>query len=258
MATSKRKKMFLIIISVYFVIVTIIYFAMGGFYFTQTISKQQGYNKRQSNEFVSVNSNKVYTGTYAGITDFMGYKHYQIQFPGILKGDNRYLNIYYPLDEKEDPSVIESGQRLEGDNAYLILNPSGYYSGGNVIYDKVFGQDTLKNPKEFLDVVKENTDKTPNTLFLTALTIMDNDIQVQLMMWKKDGDSSYHAKKFSDIRYAWASKGTCKINAVQRSSSGNGMKRAFAGLIDIITAPLQGIVIGVYLIMVIVLGGSVK
>jgi hypothetical protein len=258
MVTSKRKKMFLILLSIYFVIVTIIYFAMGGFYFSRNTKTQQEYGKRQSNEFVSVNGNQVFKGNYLGITDYMGQKQYQFQFPELLIGDKRYLDLYYPLNEKEPPLVIETSEKREGENAYLILNPFGYYSGNNVSYDKVFGQDTLNNPKEFLDTIGQKTDNDPDTLFLTALTVMENDFQVQLMMWTKDSDSKYNAKKFSDLKYAWANSGKCKINQVQRNSSGNGLSKLFAGIIDIITAPIQGIVISVYLLILMILGGGVK
>ncbi len=231
---------------------------MGGFYFSRNANKQQGYDKRLSNEFVSVNSNQVYTGTYTGITDFMGQKQYQFQFPELLIGSNRYLNIYYSLKDEESPYVIESSEKLNGNTAYLILNPFGYYGGNNVSFDKVFSQDTLMNPKGFLDTINEKIDDIPDTLFISALTVMEKDIQVQMMMWTKEGDSKYNAKRFSDLKYAWANTGNCKINQVQRNSSGNGLNKVVAGLIDIITAPIQGIVISVYLLVVILLGGGVK
>jgi hypothetical protein len=258
MATSKRKKMFLIILLSYFVIIIAIYFAMGGFYFSRSAKDSQEYGKRLTNEFVSVSSDQVLKGIYAGETDYLGKKHYQIQFPGLLIGPNRYLNIYYGLNEDDYPYVVESAEKLEGKPAYLILNPYGYYGGDNVSYDKVFGQDTLINPKEFLDTINEEIAKAPDTLFVTALTVMENELQVQMMMWTKEADSTYNAKRFSDLKYAWANTGNCKINLVQRNSSGNGIKLLGAGILDIITAPIQGIIVSFYLIMAMLIGPGAK
>lgn len=234
-----------------------IYFAMGGFYFTRNAKKGQDYGKRLTNEFVSVSSDQVFKGIYAGKTDYMGKKHYQIQFPGLLIGTNRYLDIYYGLNEDDFPYVVESADKLEGTPAYLILNPFGYYGGNNVSYDKVFGQDTLTNPQVFLDTINEKINDH-DTLFVAALTVMENELQVQMMMWAKEGDSTYQAKRFSDLKYAWANTGNCKINQVQRSSSGNGIKLFFAGLIDIITAPVQGIIILFYFIVAMLVGPGAK
>jgi hypothetical protein len=258
MATSNRRKMFLILLSIYFVIVIAIYFAMDGFYFSRNTKKKQEFGKRLTNEFVYVNANQVYKGVYAGTTDYMGQKQYQIQFPGLLIGPDRYLNIYYGLNEDESPYVIESSEKLEGKTAYLILNPYGYYGGNNASFDKVFGSDTLTNPEDFLDTVNEKIANAPDTLFVSALTVMESDIQVQMMMWTKEADTIYHAKKFSDLKYAWANTGNCKINQGQRNSSGNGMHIFLAALIDIITAPIQGILYLVFIVTMILSGGGVK
>ena len=258
MAISKRKKMFLIILSIYFVIVIILYFAMGGFYFSRKTSKDQQFAKRLTNEFVSVSSNQVFKGIYVGETDYLAQKHYQFQFPELLNGSNRYLNIYYGLNEDASPYINESGEKLEGKTAYAIVNPYGYYSGNNAGYDKVFGMDTLTNPKEFLDTIHEKIDNAPDTLFVSALTVMESDIQVQMMMWTKEGDSIYNAKRFSDLKYAWANSGNCKINQVQRNSSGNGMNKVLAGVLDIITAPIQGIIMAVYLGILMLVGPGAK
>jgi hypothetical protein len=269
MTTSKRKKMLTILLLCYFIFVAIIYFAAGGFYFSRNLKKDQEYGKRLTNEFVSVNSNQVHKGIYAGIQVYSGQKHYHLQFPGLLNGPDRNLDIFYSLNEEGNPFVIESNEKLTGSAAYLILNPFGYYSGNNVSYDKVFGQDnvsydkvfgqdTLQNPAEFLNTMNEKVAGAPDTLFVTALTVMENDIQVQMMMWTKDNDSTYRAKKFNDLRYAWSNTGNCKIGEVKRGSSGNGLKKFGAGVLDIISAPIQGIIVLVYFGMVLLAGGPVK
>jgi len=258
MALTKRKKMFLTLSLIYLIIVVIIYFVSGGFYFSRSVKKEQGYSKRYSNEFVSNYKNRVYKGTYSGIVNYNGSDHYLLQFGDILIGEKRFANIYYALEDEVMPSVIESGEKIEGTDAYLILNPYGYYSGNNESYDKIFGMDTLTNPAEFLALINENTTELPSPLFATSLTIMDESIKVQLMQWIHDTDSSWNAKKYPDHMYAWANKGNCKINQVQRNSSANGLIRVIAGVADIITAPLQAIIIGVYLLFAIVAGGPVK
>lgn len=258
MTLTKRKKMFLVFISGYLVISTIVYFAIGGFYLSRSVKKDQTFGKRINNEFVSNYKNKVYKGAYAGIVNYKGHDHYLLQFGEILIGEGRFVNIYYALKDEIMPSVIESDKKNGGADAFLILNPYGYYSGNNESYDKIFGMDTLANPAEFLTLINENVEQVHSPLFATALTIMDESIQVQLMQWTNETDSTWNAKKYPDLMYAWTDKGACKINQVQRNNSSDGLIKFVAGIADIITAPIQAIIIGLYLLLVIIAGGPVK
>ena len=247
-----------IILFVYFVVVITLYFTMGGFYFSKTIKKEQLYAKKLNREFVSNKKNKVYKGVYAGVVDFSGAQHYLFQFSEILKGENRYVNIYYAINEDDEPTVIESNSKLQGDVAYLLLNPYGYYSGNNTGYDLIFSRSTLMNPKEFLDTIGVKLEDMPKSLFVTALTIMDADINVELMNWTKNEDSVYIAKKYAGNKYAFEIYDACKINTVQRKSSTDGLVTVLVGVVDVITAPIQALVILFYFLLVMFAGGPVK
>ena len=252
-------KIVLIIILAYFAVVIIVYYFMDGFYYSRTFAREQMYGQRHDNEFVYAGRDKVYKGIYVGETLLSGKAYYLLQFHDILIGANRYVNIYYPLDEEDDrPSVLESNEMLNGSPAFLILNPYGYYDDNNVSYDKIFKYDVLNNPVEFLDTISEDITKMDDSLFVTALTLMRHAMEVELMLWTKDSNSNYIPKKKQIDMFTGSEKEKCNINVVERIDPYKGLKKFGFAVADILTGSIQGAMILLYFAFVFITGGPAK
>lgn len=245
------------IIGIYIVISTIVYFFMGGFFFTRQFEKKLKFKQQLRREFQYEKIDEVFKGIYAGIVNEENTAYHFFQFPGLLIGNNRLVNIYYDVKDEKYPIVEESSDKITGTNAYLILHSHGYYSGHNKTYEAVFKSTGEIDIQSFTKTLDEKPEKLPDTLFVVSLTVMDNNFKVEIVNWTKDPQNGYQFHRYKPYQYTTL-KANPNIRNIQRKSSVNPIKKIGVAIADILTGIFQALIILLYFAYVIIKGGPLR
>jgi hypothetical protein len=260
------KKMIPVFIIIYLTVVVIIFLIKGGFYFTKKTKKDILLNKSISCEFKSFDRSKVVKGAYTGIIEFKGNKYYQLQFPDLLRGENRYLNIYQGIEKGINPYVFESDSQVSGKPAFIMYAFDEFGSNTSTLYYKLFKDEFYKTPQFFLDTIGESDELENDTLIVLAFDIIsgsfskeiNNSIKTEIIIWIKSNNGTFTAFKNTDLMYAFENSGNCTINQTNTNKLYDNLKLIWWTVVDIVTAPIQLIIIIFYFVIVLFKGGPVK
>lgn len=64
----------------------------------------------------------IFEGSYVGAEKYWGRTYHHVQFPGVLEGEGRYLDVLFPETVMEQAVIFESGRRIESSRfAFLLL-----------------------------------------------------------------------------------------------------------------------------------------
>ncbi len=180
---------------------------------------------------------------------------YQLQFDSLLKGKNRFLNIEFPIDNKENefPFIYESRKKVEKGTlcyVYLIGNAS-FYSNEKSEISKLFDY-SYRTPSNF-DSIKvllptSQHVKTGDTVIMANLNFSNyyNSNDIAFIIWQKDTTNNWQAK--NELYFPVVSKTYTKpiIKWKKRNRIGYYAKHSFyivTFCADIVTFPFQILVL---------------
>ena len=236
--------------------VIIIYFISGGFYYTKRAKAKAKWNNELKMEFINTQTDEIFKGIFTCEIDKDNKQIYSFQFPDILIGKNRFLNIKFCPEDKDELHVFENIELLKGKTAFLIFENNYYSPTNKSIYEIIFSQAPIKDPSNFFN--KSRITEQQDSIFLISILPVLNSIKIELMIWKKQIDGKYTTSSYKDKYFANVETGNCVIKKIQRKPVLNSLKIIFSGTIDLITAPFQLIIRLIYFLIVLRAGGPCK
>ena len=255
-------KITLIIIFIYLIIVTLLYLKINGFMLTSKIKWELKNGKKISREFINKINNKIIKGINAGTVLHDDKEYIHLQFADVLNGENRYLNIYYSIKEEINPYVFETDSKIDGEIAYLIYSHNESYQGfEDELSTKLFSDKLEKAFDTFIKASQINPLNIKENLLLTSIWILDNSIGVKVLLFKKNSENKFDVKRYTHGVANFDLQGGSKIiniKTIQRKPFQLNLKHFLYAIADIITSPIQAILMIIYFIFVIIKGGPVK
>lgn len=178
-------------------------------------------------------------------------KYYQLQFDSVLKGKNRFLNIEFLMNNKDNifPAVYETSEKIaNGSLCYLyLISSASFYSEEKDMVSKMFDY-SYKLPSDF-DTIKEYLPKstianTGDTVIIANLNFSNyfNANNIAFILWQKDTTNTWQ------VSYELFFPETSK-NLIKSKIKWKGRKRALyyakhsfyilTFCVDVITFPFQ-------------------
>lgn len=193
---------------------------------------------------------KIICGTQNIITN-NDKKYYQLQFDSVLKGKNRFLNIEFLLNNKDNifPEVYETSEKItNGSLCYLYLISSvSFYGEEKDMVSKLFDY-SYKLPSDF-DSIEEYMPRSVNakiadTVIMANLNFSNyfNSNSVAFILWLKDSTEKWQARNelyFPEISENYSKS---KIKWKSRKRIWYFAKHSFyivTFCVDVITFPFQ-------------------
>jgi hypothetical protein len=177
--------------------------------------------------------------------------------PGII-GENRFLNIYQPVERNRDPIVFETDTSGTGKPAYILFADIGPGMNDSTLYQTLFTSEISNSPEHFLKTINENQQTADDTLIIVSIDIVLNSIKTEHLVWVKNSDGTYTVQRNTDFMFAKEETGNCTIRKTARNISNKGIKLLMWSIVDILSAPFQAMALVFYFIMVLISGGPVK
>ena len=187
----------------------------------------------------------IFKGKYLGeeLKNTKTYGH--LQFEGMLKGDNRVLDIHFDLDTNSFPEFYELKKMGKGLDAYLFLSESGFNGAMNRQY---FGKpvEKIANPELLYD--HANLDKThiPDTCVIMGLyysydpgNVMTSEAIINIYTKKPDNQYSVKQMKAENVE---KTGNFFHLNYISRNKTKKNLNKLMYALsvpADIITSPIQ-------------------
>lgn len=178
-------------------------------------------------------------------------KHYQLQFDSVLKGKNRFLNIEFLLDNKDNifPEVYETSEKItNGSLCYLyLISSASFYGEEKDIVSKLFDY-SYKLPSDF-DTIKGYLPKstianTEDTVIMANLNFSNyfNANNIAFILWQKDTANNWQVS--NELYFPEISKNhiKSKIKWKSRKRIWYYAKHSFyivTFCVDVITFPFQ-------------------
>jgi hypothetical protein len=176
----------------------------------------------------------------------------------VLIGENRFLNIYQPMERNLDPIVFETDTSGTGKPAYILFADIRAGMNDSTLYQTLFTSEISNSPEYFLKTINEVQHPADDTLIIVSFDIVLNSVKTEHMVWVKNADGTFTVQRNTDLMYAREETGKCTIRKTVRNVSNEGLKMVLWSMVDILSAPFQAMALVFYFVMVLISGGPVK
>jgi hypothetical protein len=244
----------------------VIFFVSGGFYFTKKLKTELNLRKQIGNEFIQAEKNNVLEGSFTAIVNHKGKAYYALQFKGLLNGEKRYLNIYQSIEKGVNPYVFESQTPLSGKPAFIIKADEDNDPNSTNLYTELFKEEHYTTPQYFLNAIGKEKITINDTIILLSYDLlsyplfeeMNNAMKTEMIVWTQNPEGTVSAYRNTDLMYANENEGNCKIHINKPDKLHENLRLICWGLVDVLTAPVQLIILLFYFLMVLIAGGPLK
>ncbi len=183
----------------------------------QGITKAQNtmQDKSIKNEFYkNENLETLYKGKFAGTLTQNETEYFHFQFDGVLKGNKRFLNIYFETNkdkEKEKTTFFnETNTATEGSIAYLLFK-LGDQSSSDLSYklqNNQFANSGNNNrydfsklpplPDKFFEYANAETEPRTDTVFVVSMVGNQHSefFTIELIAWIKNSEGAYYPERY--------------------------------------------------------------
>lgn len=233
------------LIAFYLLVSTIMFFLIGGFYFTKKFAiKNLSANQKSINQ-LDMSIDKARKGVYTGLSDYKKQRSYLFQFEDMFADKSRLLNVFFPVNDGE-VFFIESDNKLSGQDALFILrrrsqavkekNKMDEFKTAEV-FDAYFRGKETPNPQLFTKRLDADI-KISDPLFALSLNIRGLIGGVQILQFTKNAHGGYELRKSS----SWFDKNKWELkdkSAKKAETDKSRNKNILLAVADIITGGIQ-------------------
>ena len=189
-------------------------FILFGILTIETTKAQNNMKEKSVKDEFIINEGleSLYKGKYAGTIKQDSLEFFHFQFDGVLKGNMRFLNIYFETNNDKEAEkkafCNETNQAAQGSTAYLLFRLKD--TGPDLNY-KLKNQHTHTNqydfsklpqsPDIFFETAYAETESIGDTVFVVSLHTNDYSdwFTVELAMWFKNTDGSFSPERYKTI-----------------------------------------------------------
>ena len=175
--------------------------------FSENIKAQ---NKMENEFYENDNKETLYKGIYLGKITKDDKEFFKFQFDGVLKGENRFLEVYFETNidkETEKTAFLRETDKpaKSEDFAYLLFKNDEESSSDlsyklkNNQYGVLYDFSRLpKSPDAFFKPVNAENENIKDSVFVVSIVANKHDdfFVVELLLWIKTTDGKYLPERY--------------------------------------------------------------
>jgi len=191
------------------------------------------------------NDVRIFKGVYAGKLNKKGIECYNLQFTGLLQGNNRVLDIYIPVKGESFPKLYETDKMKEGKTAFLFYDYGIGFGVFDTILYPLFNKfnENYKDIDDFLKLINHTQKELSDTFFIVGLKydgFVYPKSEITCNIYQKKQDGTLRASRITGSEVEAYSN--VKLKYIVRNKNKKAIDSLGYGVTvlgDIVTAPFQ-------------------